>query len=200
MRRLRQRLEQQAGAEHLRGLGEPELRAVFGGGDPRHARLVPARALYRLGHRQGEDCADRVAVALGDQPAQIRGGEARPRRIVHQQPIVRIDVTEHGREPIQDRVAARVAAAVKRLHFIAKGTPILAGELLIVRREHHEHCKHLRQAHRAYRVPEHRVAGEPRVLLGRPAREACAAAGRGNEREDGQSCCNSDRYNCTLPI
>src|SRR5438094_4299827 len=59
---------------------------------------------------------------------------------------------------------------------------------------------HRRHADRAHRVPEHRLAGQRRVLLGPLAGEACAATRSRDQGEQRQVkvLVNSGRYNYTV--
>src|SRR5262249_36306869 len=200
MRRARKRLAQEPDAEHLGGLREPELRAILRRRDALHAAFVLARALHGLRDRERENCADRVARGFVEQLAQIAGREAGARGVVHQHPVIGIHRATHGSEAIEHRVAPGVAAAIERVHLAGERAPVLAREMLVVRREHDEHGAHLRHAHCAHRVPEQGQTRDRHILLRRRSLHARAAARRWNEREDGQSCCNSGRYNCTLRI
>src|SRR5262245_55089811 len=86
-----QRAGEQPGTEHLRRLREPELRAVLGPGDALHAGLVLRRPLHRVGRGQREQAADFVGLALAQQAFQVTARQARPRRVVHQDPVLGLD-------------------------------------------------------------------------------------------------------------
>ena len=178
--RARERLDQQPGAEQLRRLREPELRAILRRRDALHAAFIFSRALHGLGDGEREYRPDRIARALVEQPAQVRGGKTGPRGIVHEHPVVGIHRAADCHEAVQHRVAARRAAAVERIHLAGECAPVLARKVLVVRGEHHEHGAHLWHAQSAHRVPEQRPAGERHVLLGRRSSHACAAARGGN--------------------
>jgi hypothetical protein len=185
-RRLLQRLGEQPGAEHLRRLREPELPAIERGGDAQHARFVLARLLHGVGDRQRQQSADRVALAFAHQVLHVAQAEAGPRRVVHQQPVVRVHAAARRHDRVIDRIAPARAAAIERLHPAGERAPVLPREALVVRREHHEHGLHAGHANCSNRVPEHGPAGERAILLRLRARDARAAAGGRNQSEDRQ--------------
>jgi len=83
------------------------------------------------------------------------------------------------------------AKTADELARVIAGADSIDGGRIVVGGQHDEHRFHRRHANCSYRVPQHGLAGERCVLLGRAAGEARAAAGRGDQGEDGQrlSCC-----------
>src|SRR6185436_7898154 len=192
----RQGLQQQPGAEHLRRLREPELRAVLGGLD-----FFLRNLFHRVRDRQSQDAADFIAFDLAHQLVQVLFRQAGPRGVVHQQPVVRLDVVHRGDETVVHRIAPRFAAAVKRLQPLAERAPVVRGEGLVLRRQHHKYALHPGHANCSHRMPKHRLAGERQVLLRCPGRKSRTAAGGGNQRiERHRSSFNSGRYNYSQPL
>jgi len=165
--------------------------AILGTVDTLYPGLVFANGFYGFRHRQRQDPSDLVGFGFPDQALQVPVRKARPRRVVHQHPVVGIDRSHGGDQAVVDRVAPRPPAAVKGLQLAREGAPVMAGECLVFRGEHHEDVLDRRHADCAHRVPEHRLAGQRRVLLGPLAGEAALPLPAAGSRrtEASQSSC-----------
>src|SRR5882672_5480329 len=117
---------------------------------------------------------------------------------MYQHPIVGVHRPADRDQAIEHRVAPRLAATIKRVQLSGERFPIVAREVLVMRREYNEDGRDLRHAKCTNRVPQHGLARERQVLLGCAGRDASAATRGRNQGEGGQSSSNSGRYNCTL--
>ena len=193
---------EQPGAEHLRRLREPELRAVLGAGDALRAGLVLGGSLHRVGDRQREDAADLVVSQSPRSGSRgpCAAGRAAPRRAPASSRRRRRSPSRRPGRCTPNRAASRrrsrAARACRRTRSSRASANVLSSG-----REHHEHRLHRRHANCSHRMPQHRPARRAAVLLGR-ARRRCASrcrrreSGRRSTRRN-ESSFNSGRYNYT---
>src|SRR5688500_11103750 len=87
---------QQAVAEHLRRLRAPQVEAR----DRRGDALVLVRALQRVREGHREESPDRVVADLVEELLEELDREARPRRVVHEHPVVLRDLLLEGEERV----------------------------------------------------------------------------------------------------
>ena len=163
-----QRLHQQAAAEHLRRLRQPELAAVLGAGDAHARRLHPWPPSSRCRPRAARGCrrsGPRASRAI--RLVEIALRQAGPRRIVHQHPVVRVHRRHRRHHAVVHRIAPRLAAAVERFQLARERAPVVSRELPVVRREHHEHVL----------APAPRTPRPPRATASACRRAADTASG-----------------------
>ena len=107
----------------------------------------------------------------------MRLRQTRARGVVYQHPVLRLQYRGHGAQAVQHTRGARRAAAVEPPQFGVEGRPVIACEMSILRRQHHENLFNLgMRAQRANRMLQYWRARDFHILLGQIGAHAAAAA------------------------
>jgi hypothetical protein len=126
--------------------------------------------------------AHRVVEHGVDQRIDVAGRDQATRRVVHQDPVVRLGAMSHqGRQALKDAGRARVAAAGRHRGACVIGC-IQSGPLAVVGRDHHQHVG--QAGHRAQGVQgvqNQGPASQGGVLLGLRRARPGAGTGTGHQ-------------------
>ncbi len=173
-----QRLDQQAVAEHLRRLREPQVVARLGMRDAQ----VAIGALQRVRQRNRQQPAGVIRIELPEQAVELLAPEAGPRGVMHQHPVGTGDGVAGREQTVEHARSARLAAAIKRLDLRGELAPVTALETVVTLSEHDENLLYTRMLRqRPQRVVEQRPPRDLHVLFRRGRAHADAGTGSGNQ-------------------
>jgi hypothetical protein len=151
---------QQAEAEHLRGLGVPQVVARYGLAD-----VTAGDALEGIAHRDREQATHRIVGKFREQSIEIATAQARSSRVVHQHPVGVIGPSGQRGQAASHRVGTLVAAIGHRDH--GAHVRVDAAPVRVRGSQHHDDATDRWMADEtAQRVLEHRDPVQLEVLLG----------------------------------